>query len=290
MFCIDYRCLNALIWKDLYPIPCIDDILDQLGGKRIFSTLDACTGYWQIKVEEGSHEKIAFTTMDGLHEFCVMPFGLCNAPATFQRLLQKALAGLGGDKPFCKVYIDDIIVFSDSVESHIVHLQQVLDRLRSINLKLHPENCNFCYIEVQFLGHVVSVAGISPNPEKVVAVRDFKVPHNVKRIRAFLGLAGYYRRFVANFSKIASSLYNLLRQDITFIWTQACQQAFNKLINCLVTAPVLAYPCFTRPFVLHTGASALHWNKNKKTNRKLHPVAYASWTISKQEGCYGITN
>ena len=163
-FCVDYRCLNALTRKDVYPMSRIDDILDQLGGKRIFSTLDARTGYWQIKVEEGSREKTAFTTMSGLYEFCVMPFGLCNSPATFQRLLQKTLAGLGGDKPFCKVYNDDIIVFSDSVESHIIHLQQVLDHLRSINLKLHPEKCYFCCKEVQFLGHIVSVEGISSNP------------------------------------------------------------------------------------------------------------------------------
>ena len=292
-FCVDYRRLNALTRKDVYPMPRIDDILDQLGGKRVFSTLDARTGYWQIKVDEGSREKTAFTTMDGLYEFCVMPFGLCNAPATFQRLLQKTLAGLGGDKPFCKVYIDDIIVFSDTVQSHIVHLQQVLDRLRSINLKLHPEKCNFCCQEVQFLGHIVSAEGISPNPEQVAAVKDFKVPQNVKGVRRFLGLAGYYRRFIVNFSKIASPLYNLLKQDIPFVWTQACQEAFNKLISCLVTAPVLAYPCFTKPFVLHTDASALGLGavlEQEQDDRKLHPVAYASRTLSKQEGRYGITD
>ena len=227
-FCADYRRLNALTQKDVYPMPRIDDILDQLGGKRIFSTLDARTGYWQIKLEEGSREKAAFTTMDGLYEFCVMPFGLCNAPAISQRLLQKTLAGLGVISHFVKCTL--MILLSFQIQwrsSHIIHLQQVLDRLRSINLKLHPEKCYFCCKEVQFLGHIVSAEGIFPNPEKVAALKDFKVPHNLKRVRVFLGLAGYYRRFIASFSKIASPLYNLLRQDIPFIWTQACQEAFN---------------------------------------------------------------
>ncbi len=156
-FCVDYRRLNAVTRKDVYPLPRIDDLLDQLSGMKVFSTLDARTGYWQIKMEEKSKEKTAFVTMEGLYEFRVMPFGLCNAPATFQRLMQRALSGLS----FCNVFIDDTVVFSDSVESHLGYLKQVFDRLR-IGLKLHPQKCRFAYPEVLFLGHIVSAAGIRP--------------------------------------------------------------------------------------------------------------------------------
>ena len=292
-FCADYRRLNAVTRKDVYPLPCIDDLLDQLGGKKVFSTLDARTGYWQIRMEESAREKTAFVTMEGLYEFCVMPFGLCNAPATFQRLMQKALSGLGGEEPFCSVYIDDVIVYSDSVESHIQHLQQVFERLRRIGLRLHPQKCRFAYPEVAFLGHVISAVGIAPNPDKVRAVREFKVPTNVRMVREFLGLAGYYRRFVPNFSKVAGPLHNLTRQDVPFVWTQRCQGAFDSLKDRLTTPPVLAYPCFTKPFVLHTDASGLGLGavlEQEQEDGRLHPVSYASRTLSKHESRYGITD
>ena len=139
--------------KDVYPLPRIDDLLDQLGGKCVFSTLDARSGYWQIQMHEAAREKTAFVTMDGLYEFCVMPYGLCNAPATFQRLMQKTLAGLGGNSPFCSVYIDDVIVFSRTVEEHLDHLSQVFERIRKIGLKLHPKKCSFTRQKVLYLGH-----------------------------------------------------------------------------------------------------------------------------------------
>ena len=156
--------------RDVYPLPQIDDLLDQLDGKRVFTTLDARTGYWQICMQEEFREKTAFATMKGLYEFCVIPFGLCNSPATFQRLMQKTLAGLGGDVPFCNVYIDDVIVFSSSIQEHVDHLRQVFDRLRKIGLKLHPQKCRFPCPEVLYLGHIISAKVISPNPEKVQAV------------------------------------------------------------------------------------------------------------------------
>ena len=237
--------------KDFYPLPRIDDLLDQLSGKKVFSTLDAKTGYWQIWMEEFSREKTAFVTMNGLYEFRVMPFGLCNAPATFQRLVQKVLGGLD----FCNVYIDDTIVFSDSVEEHIKHLEQVFSRLKRVGLKLHPNKCKIAYPEVQFLGHVISAEGISPNPDKVNAVRDFKVPINVRMVREFVGLASYYRRFIPDFAKIAGPLHNLTRESVPFVWTESCQRAFQTLKERLIIFPVLAYPCFTKPFILHTDAS-----------------------------------
>jgi len=151
-FCVDYRRLNAVTRKDTFPLPRIDDQLDQLQGKRIFTTLDAKWGYWQIRVQESSQEKTAFVTFDGLYEFRVMPFGLCNAPATFQRLMQRALVGMS---KFCSVYIDDILVFSESVEEHIGHLCQVFRRLREVGLKLHPQKCFLGRPGVPYLGHVI---------------------------------------------------------------------------------------------------------------------------------------
>jgi len=276
--------------KDVFPLPRIDDLLDQLGGKRVFSTLDARSGYWQIQMHETSREKTAFVTMDGLYEFRVMPYGLCNAPATFQRLMQRTLAGLGS---FCSVYVDDIIVFSSTVEEHLDHLTQVFGRLRKIGLKLHPQKCSFTRPEVLYLGHIISSAGISPNPEKVRAVCDFHVPTNVRTVREFLGIAGYYRRFIPNFAKIAGPLHSLTRQCVPFVWTPQCQQAFDELKELLVSPPVLAYPCFSRPFVLHTDASGQGLGavlEQEQEDGRLHPVAYASRTLSKHERQYGITD
>ena len=168
-FCVDYQRLNAVTRKDVFPIPRIDDLLDQLKGKKAFSTLDVKCGYWQIKVMEESREKTAFVTFDGLYEFRVMPFGLTNVPATFQRLIQSVLTGMS---EFCSVYIDDVLVFSESVEEHTKHLQLIFDRLKKVGLKLHPLKCRFKLPEVLYLGHLVSADGICPNPDKVRAVVD----------------------------------------------------------------------------------------------------------------------
>ena len=176
-FCVDYRALNAVTRKDVFPMPHIDDMLDQLGGKKIFITLDARSGYWQIKMGADSQEKTAFSTHDGLYEFRVMPFGVCNGPATFQRLMQHALRGFG---EFCNVYIDDMIVFSSSVDEHLEHLCRVFNRLRAVGVKLHPVKCEFASPEVDYLGHVITAEGILPNPDKVKAVREFRNPTNVR--------------------------------------------------------------------------------------------------------------
>ena len=216
-FCVDYRRLNAVTHKDTFPLPRIDDLLDQMQGKKVFSTLDAKRSYWQIKVREPSREKTAFVTFDGLYEFKVMPFGLCNAPSTFQRLMQKILRGLSS---FCSVYIDDILIFSESIEDHINHLSQVLERVESFGLKLHPSKCSLGCSQVLFLGHVVAADGIQPDPEKIRAVKDFPVPMNVRSVREFVGLASYYRRFVPH---VAGPLHMLTRSNVPFVWTDSCQ-------------------------------------------------------------------
>ena len=288
-FCVDYRRLNAVTRKDVFPLPRIDDLLDQLKGKSIFSTLDAKTGYWQIRMGKSSQEKTAFVTSDGLYEFRVMPFGLCNAPATFQRVMQKVLAGLGD---FCSVYIDDILVFSSSVEEHLEHLRQIFQRLQHVGLKLHPQICVFGSYEVLYLGHLISGSGILPNPEKKSAVKRFPTPTSVKAVQQFLGLASYYRRFVPNFARVANSLYALTRQDVPFQWTQACQHSFERLKDLLTTLPVLAYPDFTKEFVLHTDASGAVIGavlEQEQDDGLLHPVAYASRTTNRHEKRYGVT-
>ena len=287
-FCVDYRRLNAVTTKDVFPLPRIDDLLDKMRGKSVFSTLDAKTGYWQIQMGESSREKTAFITSEGLYEFQVMPFGLCNAPATFQRLMQRILRGL---EDFCSVYIDDVIVFSSSIEEHLDHLQQIFARLRRVGLKLQPKKCIFGSQEVLYLGHLVSAKGIYPNPAKTKAVKEFPIPTNVKAVRRFLGLASYYRRFVPNFAKVASPLHALTRQDVPFQWTAQCQQAFERLKDLLTSPPVLAYPNFAAKFVLHTDASGegLGAVLEQEQDGKLHPVAYASRSLTKSEKNYGVT-
>ena len=287
-FCIDYRRLNAVTRKDTFPLPQIDDLLDQMHGKKVFSTLDAKRGYWQINVQEQSREKTAFATYEGLYEFRVMPFGLCNAPATFQRLMQKILRGLSS---FCCVYIDDILVFSDSVEEHAQHLSQVFERIQSCGLKLHPNKCSLGQSEVVFLGHVVSAAGISPDPAKLQSVRCFPTPTDVRSVREFLGLASYYRRFVPQFARIAGPLHLLTHANVDFVWTESCQRAFDQLRNLLTAPPVLAYPDFGQPFQLYTDArgKGLGAVLEQQVDGSGHPVAYASRTLSQHEQRYGIT-
>ena len=168
-------------------MPRIDDMLDQLSGKKVFSTLDAKSGYWQIPLEESSCSKTAFSTCNGLYQFRVMPFGLCNAPATFQRVIQQILSGLGGSSPFCCAYIDDILVFSDSVKQHMQHLQQVFERVRSAGLLLHPKKCHFVQRSTTYLGHVTTGQGIHPDPNKTIAVQEFPIPTSVKAVKEFLG-------------------------------------------------------------------------------------------------------
>ena len=288
-FCVDYRALNAVTRKDVFPMPRIDDMLDQLGGKRIFSTLDARSGYWQIKLGESSREKTAFATHDGLFEFRVLPFGVCNGPATFQRVMQQALRGLSD---LCSVYVDDIIVFSRTVEDHVSHLEQVFSRLREVGLRLHPAKCRFASPQVEFLGHLITAEGILPNPAKISAVKEFRNPTNVKEVRQFLGIAGYYRRFVPNFSKVAGPLHDLTKQDVQFQWTPQCQESFDQLKVLLTSPPVLAYPDFEQKFTLYTDASGqgLGAVLEQQVDGHPHPIAYASRSLTKHEKNYGITD
>ena len=249
-FCVDYRKLNAITRKDSHPLPRISEALDALGGGNYFSTLDLRSGYWQIEMDKGSKEKTAFITHNGLFEFNVLPFGLCNSPATFQRLMTHILRGLEWD--ICLVYIDDLIIFSKTFDDHLLHLEQVFKRLKEANVRLKPSKCFFAQTKVEYLGHVVSANGLSPNPTKSQAVKDFSVSKNTTGVKAFLGLCNYYCR---GFAQIASPLNKLTSKHTRFVWKPDCQRAFDTLKRALVAARIIAYPDFSLPFHLDVDAS-----------------------------------
>ena len=289
-FCVDYRKLNAATKLDVYPLPRIDDSLDLLAGNKYFSTLDLMSGYWQVGMDPDSQEKTAFITHSGLFEFTVMPFGLCNAPATFQRLMEHVLVGLVREK--CIVYLDDILIIGRFFEEHLTNLQTVLTRLLEAGLKLKPEKCKLTRTEVDFFGYVVSENGVSTNPAKVSAVTQFPRPKDLKSLRAFLGLMSYYRRFIPCFSTVAHPLYNLTRKDTPFQWSKECEAAFDKLRSLLTEAPVLAYPNFQQSFTLETDASGIGLGavlSQQQEDGVFRPIAFASRTLQNHERNYGIS-
>ena len=289
-FCIDYRKVNAATRRDAYPLPRIDDTLDTLAGARWFSTLDMVSGYWQVELEEGDKEKTAFCTQEGLFEFNVLPFGLCNGPATFQRLMDLVLTGLQWSS--CLVYLDDVVVVGRSFEEHLLNLQNVFERLRQAGLKLKPKKCAFLKKEVVYLGHLVSREGISTDPSKIDKVANWSEPTSTKEVQQFLGFANYYRRFIQNFSQIAKPLHRLTERNCPFKWTPECQQSFDNLRVKLTTAPVLAYPDYSRPFILDTDASDSGIGavlSQKDDEGQEHVVAFASRSLSKAERRYCVT-
>ena len=252
-FCVDYRKLNAVTVKDSYPLPRIQDILDQLSGNSWFTTLDLKSGYWQVKIRPEDREKTAFSIGNGLWEFTVMPFGLCNAPATFERLMEKILQEILAK--ICLVYLDDVIVFSNTFEDMIKNLEKVFLRFRLANLKINSKKCHFFCREVKYLGHVISEQGITTDPDKINAVKNWPIPRNKKQVRGFLGFCSYYRKFVKGFSLVAKPLFSLTEQQVKFEWTLACQEAFEILKQRLVSSPILSFPRGTMEFILDTDAS-----------------------------------
>lgn len=215
------------------PPPRIDDSLDALAGSSWFSTLDLASGYWQCEMDEKDKEKTAFSTHKGLFQFRVLPFGLCNAQASFERLMELVLRGLQWERCLC--YLDDVVVIGKNFEEALKNLTVIFNRFREADLKFKPSKCILFQTEVLFSGHKVSSKGIQCDPSKIKSVKNWPVPRNVTEIRSFLGLAGYYRRFIFNFSSIASPLTKLTRKGKKFIWSSECHKSFVELKERLIT-------------------------------------------------------
>ena len=288
-FCVDYRKLNKVAKFDAYPMPRIEELIDTIGPAQVISTLDLAKGYWQIPMDQGSKDKTAFTTPFGLYEFEVMPFGLHNAPATFQRMINHVLRDCWS---FARAYIDDIVVFSGSWEEHLTHLHKVLHCLQVANLTVKMSKCQFGRVEVHYLGHIIGGGEVRPDPEKLSAVRDYPIPISKKQVRAFLGLAGYYRRFVPHFSTIAEPLTELTksRNPDKVKWTDDCEVVFCKLKEILVAPPVLKVVEPDKPYILQTDASELGLGAvlSQLKDGEEHPVAFVSRKLLPREKNYSV--
>jgi len=239
-FCVDYRLLNNQTKKDGFPLPLIGQTLEAVAGSQWFSTMDLKSGYWQVAMHPRDQEKTAFVTPQGLFEFTVMPFGLCNAPATFSRLMHGVLGGLGSQR--CVLYLDDVTAHGTTFDRALENLVAVFQKLRAANLKLKPSKCKLFATEVAFLGHVVGRDGIRCAPRLLEAVEQWEQPQNLTEVQSFLGLTNYYRKFVPDYAEIAHSLHQLAKKGEAFVWTEERKQAFKILKLALVTPPVLGYP------------------------------------------------
>ena len=288
-FCVDFRALNDITKKDSYPLPRVAESLGALFGTQYFSSMDLMSGYWQIEMDPESREKTAFVTHAGLFEFNVMPFGLCNAPSCFQRLMECVLRSLNWR--IALIYLDDVLVYSRTFRDHLDHLRLVFDRFREAGLKLKPKKCHFGQKSVKFLGHVISKDGVQRDPDKIKAIKEYPVPRRVKDVRAFLGLANYYRKFVRDFSKIAGPLHDLTKKALKFRWTDECQAAFERLKSALIQAPILGYPDFTLPFDLYVDASdeALGMVLGQVQNGREVVISYSGRKLLPAEKNYSVT-
>jgi hypothetical protein len=287
-FCVDYRRLNAKTRFDAYPLPRIDETLESLGGTKYFSTLDLLSGYWQVGLTEEARLKSAFTTRNGLFVWNVMPFGLCNAPSTFERLMETVLRGLQWQQ--CLVYLDDVVVFAQSENQMLERLDTVFSRLLDAGLKLKPRKCSLFSRKTEYLGHIVSEEGIHVSPTKVSAITEWPVPETVTELRSFLGTANYYRRFVKGFSQIAAPLFALTGGEV-WVWTPAQQEAFDQLKQALATAPVLKFPVKGAPYILDTDASntGIGGVLSQIVDGREMVLGYMSKSLSSAERNYCVT-
>lgn len=286
-FCVDYRKVNKVTKTDSYPIPRIDDLIDQVSNAKFVTKIDLLTAYFQIPLTERAQEISSFVTPDGLYKFKVMPFGMVNAPSTFQRLINT----ITQDIPKCHAYLDDIVVFSDDFKSHLDQLHLLFTKLTHANLTINLTKSQFCHATIEYLGHIVGNGLVKPLNAKVKAIREFPVPETCKQLRSFLGMAGYYRRFCQNFSTIACPLTNLLKKNCTFKWSNECHQAFDKLKDVLSEAPVLVTPNYSKPFKItvdacDTGMGAVISQKGDDSLE--HPISFYSQKFDKHQRNYSV--
>jgi hypothetical protein len=252
-FCMDYRQLNAITAKGKYPVPIIEELLDELAGASYFTTLDLQAGFHQIRMKTGEEYKTAFQTHFGQFEFCVMLFGLTGAPGTFQGTMNTTLSPCL--RKFVLVFFDDILIYSPSLEQHLQHIRCVFELLTKDHWHLKLSKCTFAQTSITYLGHVISSAGVGTDQSKLDAIAQWPTPVSVKELWSFLGLAGYYRRFVRHFSILSKPLTSLLKKHTLFIWTSEHELAFQTLKSALCQSPVLALPNFSKPFTIETDAS-----------------------------------
>ena len=288
--CVDFRKLNDVTRKDPFPLPQIDQILDHLHGAKVFSSLDLASGYWQVPLSEAAIPKPAFVTPDGGHfEFLRLPFGLCNAPGTFQRLMNAIFREYLYN--FVLIFLDDVLVFSNSMDGHEEHLQLVFEALRAANLKLKPKKCKLYQESVTYLGYKLSADGISSDEGKIRALRESKREVNITEVRSTVGYCSYYRWFVKEFAGIARPLHEITKKNRRFSWTPDCQKAFEKLKAAMMESTILVHPDYQSPFVLDTDASdnslgAVLSNVIKGVE---HPVAFAGRVLTSAESKYSTT-
>jgi len=286
-FCVDYRGLNAVTQGDSYPLPRIEELLDELGPMNIFTTLDARAAYWAVEVDPSDRPKTAFSDGYRLFQFVRLPFGLSTAPTTFQRTINVVLAAVLGKHTLC--YLDDIIIYSRTFAQHLIDLDETLGLLKAAGLKLNMEKCTFAATTINFLGFIISPEGVSPDKGKVLAISKTPTPRTVREVRRFLGATGFFRKHIPGYATIASSLHLLLRKDQKWHWGPEQQAAFNELKERLVTAPVLRQPDFSKEFELHTDASGIAIGAclmQQDDNQAPHAIAYYSRKLRSSETRY----
>ena len=281
---LDFRAVNKHTIKDSHPVPSLDETIESLAGNHYFSVMDLSSGYHQIPVEPEDRPKTAFTTGTDLFQWKVCPMGLSNAGQCFQRLIEHVFRGMRWSKVVC--YLDDICTFGKTFEQQLSNLREVFERLRQANLKLNPKKCQFFCTQINFLGHVVSGAGITPDPRNLDKVANWPRPTNVKGVRGFCSLASYYRRFIKGFSEIAQPLNYLTRKNVPFVWSKECETAFTTLKQALTTHPVVTHPNYTLPWLLYCDASNHSIGSvlsQKGEDGKERVIAYYSSSLDKTQ-------
>ena len=284
-FCTDYRRVNTVTKTDAFPIPRMEDCIDKIGNAKYVSKFDLLKGYWQVPLTKRSVEISAFVTPDGLYQYKVMPFGMKNSSATFQRLMNSIIMELEG----CDVYIDDLIIYSDTWEEHILRIRALFKKLREARLTINLGKSEFGKGQVTYLGHVVGQGQVSPINAKVEKIANFPNPQSKRELMRYLGMAGYYRKFCLNFSEVVAPMTNLLKKNVKFEWSSVCQKAFDKVKAILCTSPVLVTPDFEKRFVLTTDASDVGAGsvlQQESASGLLHPVCYFSKKFNKHQKNY----